>query len=252
MSSGSPAYILRTEDGGLNWTETYKNTDTAYFLDAMDFWDADNGIIIGDPINQHFVVLQTQTGGRSWDEMDTSSTPHSLPYEAIFAARGTSLRCHNKLGELMFVTGGKYSRLFGGGMYQNKMRWKFFPIPILQGEASQGAFSFAYNDSAMIVVGGDYRNDSARIKNSCTQYIEPKRQHTGFDKLIDDVKGYRSCIEAVNAGEFISCGTSGTDYYRNKYWKTISLNSFNVAKRAKKGTTVFLAGNKGMIGKLVR
>ena len=40
MSSGKPALILKTIDGGINWTEKYRNTDTAYFLDAMDFADA--------------------------------------------------------------------------------------------------------------------------------------------------------------------------------------------------------------------
>jgi len=37
MSSGTPALILKTTDGGANWNVKYKNTDTAYFFDAMDF-----------------------------------------------------------------------------------------------------------------------------------------------------------------------------------------------------------------------
>jgi photosystem II stability/assembly factor-like uncharacterized protein len=60
MSSGTPAYIFKTTDGGRSWKEVYKNSDTAYFLDAMDFWDDKRGMhCLGDPINGHFVLLST-------------------------------------------------------------------------------------------------------------------------------------------------------------------------------------------------
>src|SRR6185503_8714288 len=41
MSSGTPALILKTTDGGANWQVKYKNTDTGYFFDAMDFANKD-------------------------------------------------------------------------------------------------------------------------------------------------------------------------------------------------------------------
>src|ERR1700710_357310 len=33
VNAGSPAYILTTNDGGKNWNQVYKNTDSAIFLD---------------------------------------------------------------------------------------------------------------------------------------------------------------------------------------------------------------------------
>src|SRR5476651_2179389 len=36
MSSGTPALILKTTDGGLNWQLKYHNDDEAYFFDAID------------------------------------------------------------------------------------------------------------------------------------------------------------------------------------------------------------------------
>src|ERR1700761_4185050 len=36
MSSGTPALVLKTTDGGANWQVKYRNADTTYFLDAMD------------------------------------------------------------------------------------------------------------------------------------------------------------------------------------------------------------------------
>src|ERR1700744_1759817 len=55
MSSGTPALILKTTDGGENWQVKYKNTDTAYFFDAMDFAGKKHGLVLGDPIAGKFV-----------------------------------------------------------------------------------------------------------------------------------------------------------------------------------------------------
>src|SRR5258707_7164352 len=51
MSSGTPALILKTIDGGANWQVKYQNNDTTCFFDAMDFADRHHGYVLGDPIN---------------------------------------------------------------------------------------------------------------------------------------------------------------------------------------------------------
>ncbi len=89
MSSGTPALILKTVDGGANWQVKYRNTDTAYFFDAMDFADKKHGYILGDPINNKFVLMETKDGGETWDMF--KNRPDALPGEAAFAASGTCL-----------------------------------------------------------------------------------------------------------------------------------------------------------------
>src|ERR1043166_2776416 len=59
MSSGTPACILVTSDAGQSWKETFRDNRPEMFLDAMDFWDRDHGIIVGDPVNRHFLLLET-------------------------------------------------------------------------------------------------------------------------------------------------------------------------------------------------
>src|ERR1035441_11129608 len=49
---GDPAYILRTIDGGETWKLVYLNNTKGIFLDAMEFWNDQSGIVIGDPINR--------------------------------------------------------------------------------------------------------------------------------------------------------------------------------------------------------
>ncbi len=251
MSSGTPAYILKTIDGGQTWKEVYKNLDTAYFLDAMDFWDEKRGILVGDPIQGHFVLLQTKDAGETWQELDTNLTPKAMIGEAVFAASGTSLRCWGTFGYVGFVTGGKISRIIGANLSQKYIHWKSIKTKIIQGKSSQGAFSFTRNDSAEVIVGGDYLSDTLVLQNSCIKYHPPSKYEEIFDNNIDDVKGYRSCIEAITPSLFIACGTSGVDIYQNRIWNTISNNSYNVVRKAKKGKAVFLAGGKGRIGRLI-
>ena len=90
MSSGTPALILKTTDGGATWQEKYRKTDTAYFLDAMDFADKKHGYVLGDPINSKFLLLETKDGGETWAPF--KNPPDALPGEAAFAASGTCLR----------------------------------------------------------------------------------------------------------------------------------------------------------------
>ncbi len=242
MSSGTPAYILKTIDGGLTWKEVYKNTDSAYFLDAMDFWDEQHGMIVGDPINGHFVLLETKNGGDTWQELDTTKTPHAMEGEAVFAASGTSLRCWGK-DEFGFVTGGTKSRLLIYSMNQFAEE----KSNIQSGKSYKGAFSFSRQDSfGFVVVGGDYICDSCVNKNSFIISAE-----TILNGYKIDVKGYRSCVEILNSKTAISCGTTGTDLYNGKIWKSISSTPFHLVRKAKKGKAVYFAGPKGKIGRLV-
>ncbi|HEX8607557.1 MAG TPA: YCF48-related protein, partial [Pedobacter sp.] len=91
VNAGSPAYILLTNDGGKSWTQTYKNTDSAIFLDGMDFWDEKQGIIFGDPIENRMQLLKTSDGGLSWKDISANLKRNMLSGEAGFAASGTTI-----------------------------------------------------------------------------------------------------------------------------------------------------------------
>ena len=70
MAVGEPAYILKTNDGGENWKVVYENKTKGMFLDAMDFANNREGIVIGDPINGKIFIAMNQQfwqylGGKS-------------------------------------------------------------------------------------------------------------------------------------------------------------------------------------------
>jgi photosystem II stability/assembly factor-like uncharacterized protein len=242
MSSGTPALILKTTDGGQNWKVKYKNTDTAYFFDAMDFSDRLHGYVLGDPIDSKFVLMETKDGGETWNTF--KKCPNAIKDEAAFAASGTCLRVNRT--KINIVTGGSRSQLLEYSVSSNL--WDYSPLPIVSGKSSQGAFSFAWsaNGSTRVFIGGDYANDKKTDSVAC--YL------TGKSNLIKSPgqgpAGFQSCLEYISGEIFLSTGTPGSNLTTDggKIWNKIDDASYNVCRKAKYGKLVLLAGNDGKIG----
>lgn len=241
MGVAEPAYILRTRDGGDNWTTVYENKTKGMFLDAMEFWNRESGIVIGDPIDNKFFIARTFDGGKKWQELPPQKYPVADSGEACFASSGTNVRKLN-LQEAVFISGGIKSRLF--------IRDKKFDLPLVQGKTSTGANSLAVkNINTIIVVGGDFtaKEDTT---NNCGITTDGGKT---FTKPATPPHGYRSCVEYLEKTTWISCGLTGVDISTDEgnNWNWISKESFHVCRKAKKGKAVFFAGGGGRIGKLV-
>ena len=249
MASGTPAIILKTVDGGQTWKLVFKDDRPEMFLNAMDFWDKKRGMMVGDPINGHFVLLETKDGGDSWKLWDTSLCPIALDSEAVFAASGTSLRFFRDKAKIAFVTGGKYSRVV---LYQTCPQFTVSAfLPMTNGKPSQGTFSFAINKKGNLVyVGGDYSNDTSQQQTFF--YIDEKANEI----FVKAPSGYRSGVEFLSGNKVrvISSGTKGVDLCNYKScgshncWECnqVSTSGFHAVCKAKKGKAVFLAGSKGV------
>jgi len=248
MSSGTPALILKTTDGGANWNVKYKNTDTAYFFDAMDFANPKHGLVLGDPIKGKFVLMETKNGGETWNSF--KYPPDALPGEAAFAASGTCLRVDSDLF-IDIVTGGSRSRHLI--LTDDKIapgKWAEIDLKLLQGKASQGAFSVANGDGT-VVVGGDYQKD--QLSDSVAEYWYPIDEHSGATSLAkQQPSGFQSCVEYLSEKMFLATGTPGSNITTDggKTWAKIDGASYNVCRKAKKGKLVLLAGNNGAVGLL--
>lgn len=240
MGIASPAYILKTTDGGDNWKVVYENKDTSMFMDAMEFWNEQSGIVIGDPINNKIFIARTFDGGNTWQQLPDDKLPVAAKGEACFASSGTNIRKLNKK-EAVFITGGLRSRLF--------MRDRQIEMPIIQGKETTGANSVAVkNSKTMIVVGGDFNTKDSTSRNCVitkdggNTWIAPNMPPTG----------YRSCVEYLKKKDWITCGLNGIDITHDDgmNWSNISKESFHVVRKAKKGNAVFFAGGGGKIGKM--
>jgi len=240
IAVAEPGNILKTTDGGATWKVVYENNKKGMFLDAMEFWNKESGIVIGDPIDGKFFVVRSFDGGDSWKEIPQENLPKADSGEACFAASGTNVRALDR-DEACFVSGGLRSRFF----------WKGNPIdlPIVQGSESSGANSVAIRDKKIIVVGGDFAHDSVSAKNCFYSTNNGKK----WIAPATPPHGYKSCVEFITKNRLITCGTSGVDVSRDggKNWEFIAKESFHVTRKAKDGSAVFLAGGNGKIAKLV-
>jgi photosystem II stability/assembly factor-like uncharacterized protein len=240
MSVAEPAYILKTVDAGETWEVVFENKNKGMFLDAMEFWNEQSGIVIGDPIDNKFFIARTFDGGQTWRDIPKEYYPVADSGEACFASSGTNLRALAR-DEACFVSGGLRSRLF--------IRDQKIDLPIIQGTQTTGANSVAVKSKKnIIVVGGDFMQPDSTTKN-CFITTDGGNKWTA-PKV--PPHGYRSCIEYLGGNNWICCGLNGVDYSANngKTWYLISNESFHVCRKAKYGKSVFLAGANGKIGKL--
>ena len=241
MGIASPAYILRTADGGDTWKVVYENNTKEMFLDAMEFWNEFSGIVIGDPVDGKFFIARTFDGGLNWKNIPSENYPVADSGEACFASSGTNVRKLNQQ-EAVFISGGLQSNLF--------IRDKKVPLPILQGKQSTGANSIAVkNAKTLVVVGGDFTTKDSTEKNCFITTNGGKN----WMAPVTPPHGYRSCVEYLGKKNWISCGLNGVDYSVDEgaNWKWISKESFHVCRKAKNGKAVFFAGGGGKIGKLL-
>lgn len=248
MGIGEPAYILKTTDAGENWKVVYENKTKGMFLDAMDFANNREGIVIGDPINGKVFIARTSNTGNTWEQItEDERTPTADKGEAFFAASGSNVRLFVN-NDYFIVSGGTRSRLF--------TNTKTIFLPLIQGKETTGANAIDIFDDGiprkpgnrMIVVGGDFNADSLKEKN-CLYSLNGGKTWVTPDT---PPNGYRSCVEYLSKKDVLTCGLNGVDYSADggKNWKWISKEGFHVCRIARMGTAVFLAGNNGKIAKL--
>jgi photosystem II stability/assembly factor-like uncharacterized protein len=242
MGIAEPAYILRTVDGGQNWTRVFSDSSKGMFLDAMEFWNSQSGIVIGDPIKGRFFIARTFDEGRNWQGIPENYRPLADSGEACFASSGTNIRALNK-AEAIFISGGLSAHLF--------IRDKKIELPLGTRKESSGANSIAIkNKKTFMIAGGDFNEKDASSYNCIFTSDAGKNWQTP----IEPPHGYRSCVVYLRKKQWIMCGLNGVDFTSDdgKHFKLISKDGYHVCAKSKKGKTVYFAGGGGRIGKLVR
>jgi photosystem II stability/assembly factor-like uncharacterized protein len=248
IGTGEKSRVYKTTDGGAHWQLLYTNPDPKGFWDALAFWDADHGIILGDPVDGHFTILTTSDAGATWH---TQKTPAAVPNEGAFAASNSCLVVRGSR-EVWFGTGGPG----GARVFHSKdagQTWTVAKTPIRNDGASAGIFSLAFSDTKHgIAVGGDYKQPTERTGT----IAETSDGGKTWTAPAGSPGGFRSAVAWVESDQWIharkvwiATGTSGSDISSNgKSWKAFDSGNYNAIGLA--GPFGWAVGPKGAIAGL--
>jgi photosystem II stability/assembly factor-like uncharacterized protein len=234
IGNGAASRIYKTVDGGATWVLQFRNEDPKAFLDAMSFWDANHGIVIGDSVDGKFYILTTANGGRDWSRVPPDTLPAALENEGAFAASGTNIAVYGKGSAWIGLGASARARVLrttDGGR-----SWKVSETPLKSGQSS-GIFSIAFADPKHgMIVGGDYQKEKEAVDNLALT------DDGGVTwTLVQGLSGFRSVVAYVpGTKRVIAIGPAGGDYSNDggKKWAPLSgpgFDTFSFARRQKFG-----------------
>jgi photosystem II stability/assembly factor-like uncharacterized protein len=246
IGTGPASRIYKTTDAGKTWTMQFRNEDPKAFLDAMSFWDANNGIVFGDSVDGQLYIMTTDDGGRVWSRVPTASLPPALENEGAFAASGTNIAVFGK-SHAWIGTGAaakaRVLRTSDGGR-----TWQVANTPLAAGPSS-GIFSIAFRDAKNgVIAGGDYRKEQEAVDN-----LAATNDGGVTWKLVKGLSGFRSVVAYVPGMKtLIAIGPAGGDYSTDdgQTWKPIDGPGFDTFSFIPRKPMGWGAGANGAIGRL--
>jgi photosystem II stability/assembly factor-like uncharacterized protein len=250
IGNGPASRIYKTTDAGVTWSLQFKGDDPKAFYDAMSFWDAQHGIVIGDSIDGQFCILTTENGGNVWQRVPASALPPALENEGAFAASGTNIAVFGKRNAWIGTGAGNKARV----LRTNDLgrTWKIAETPLVAG-SSAGIFSVAFRDQMHgVIVGGDYKKENEAIDNLAVT------SDGGVTwRLVKGLTGFRSAVAYVpNSKMLIAVGPAATDFSTDDgvNWKKLEGPGFDtlsfVRGRSNDRGIAWAAGVRGSLGML--
>ncbi|MCZ8331965.1 MAG: oxidoreductase [Flavobacterium sp.] len=243
---GNPATIFRINKSNLKVEKVYTETHEKVFYDSMNFWNNDEGILIGDPISNCLSIVITRNGGKTWQKVPCENLPKTFEGEAAFAASNTNVVI--KGNHCWIVSGGLKSRVFYSS--DKGKNWEVFETPIVQGQAMTGIFTADFYDEKIgFVAGGNYEILTQNFQNKAITFDGGKKwgliaENQGF--------GYASCVQFMpNSGgrEIVSVGATGLNYSPDfgKTWKQFSKDNSLYTIRFVSPNLAFAAGKDKIV-----
>lgn len=80
VATGYDGAIFKTTDGGTTWNEQGVGTifNNTSYVDFVYFWNANEGVTMGDPNPTEFEIYTTNDGGTTWTPIPGSAIPNPL------------------------------------------------------------------------------------------------------------------------------------------------------------------------------
>lgn len=247
IGPGPASRIYKTTDAGAHWTLQFTNDNPKAFLDAMAFWDADHGVVMGDSIDGHFDVVTTRDGGKAWTRVAAGKLPPALPNEGAFAGSGTNIAVVGRTDA--WIGTGASTRCRVLRTRDRGETWTIAETPVAA-SPSAGIFSVAFRDARHgIAVGGDYRKEKDAVENAAGT-----ADGGATWTAIKGLGGFRSVVAPVRGSRswWIAVGPLGADMSDDdgRTWRAIEGPGYHAFAVGRSGRFGWGVGERGAIGKL--
>lgn len=244
LAEDGQARIFRTSDGGKNWKEVWQTTEKGVFLDGISFWDAKNGLIFGDPINQKIYLLKTSDGGQTWQRLSPAQLPDNKPNEAAFAASNSTMVLQGKSNVWIGTGGSELARVFYSS--NRGESWKVVTTSMVA-NASSGIFGLCFwNAKNGIAVGGNYKADKEAFDN----VIVTKDGGKSWQKATaTQPAGLKEAVRKLKNGYLVAVGPAGTSLSKDngQAWEPLQNAPTGLHAMACVGNTCWAIGGKGAL-----
>jgi photosystem II stability/assembly factor-like uncharacterized protein len=248
IGPGPASRIYKTADAGAHWTLQFTNDDPKAFFDAMAFWDAGHGLVMGDSVDGRFDILTTRDGGTTWTRIPHEKLPAALPNEGAFAGSGTNVAVLGR--DLAWIGTGAAARCRVLRTTNGGASWAIAETPVAA-SASAGIFSVAFRDPRHgMTVGGDYRKEKEAADNAAVT------SDGGVTwTAVKGLGGFRSVVAHApgSKASWIAVGPSGSDLSEDdgRTWRPIEGAGYHAFSFARDGKSGWGVGERGAIAKLV-
>lgn len=246
LSIGNPAKLYRFSSDLKQKVLVYEEKHEKVFYDSMQFWNAEEGIAIGDPTDNCISMIITRDGGATWQKLSCDVLPKITDGEAAFAASNTNVVL--KGNHVWVVSGGKKARVFHSP--DKGKSWKVFETPMVQGEAMTGIFTADfYNEQIGFIAGGNYEKPMQNFQNKAITTDGGKTWNLVAE---NQAFGYTSCVQFVpnSAGkELVTVGAQGMFYSADagQTWQQLLSDPTLYTIRFLDSDTAYAAGKNKII-----
>ena len=222
-----PALVYKLDydqEGARNLESVYIQDAPEVFYNALAFWDADKGILVGERENSTcLAIARTLNGGETWDEIPCDVLPALDEGELVFASSNSNISVYGS--HVWIATGGKKARVFHSEDYGES--WEVYTTPIIQGENGSGIFSIAFSDAKHgVIIGGKWSDTSFNEGNNAftddggkTWKLFANGEYPGLQKQV---------VFVPNTKSVVAVGDYGIAYsYNKKDWQRLSDKSLD-------------------------
>ncbi|MBP9881844.1 MAG: T9SS type A sorting domain-containing protein [Chitinophagales bacterium] len=207
--------VLKTTDGGLNWTQL--PIYVGGWINLAHFFDENTGVVMGDPDSLGFEIYTTIDGGESWTRVDNNTIPPSLPdeyaYAGFYEVVGSEIWFESTVG-----------RVFHSPDYGNTWNVINGPLPM--------PFFLMAVDYAKTVYMGYSMSDNPDGSDPLTSLYRSSDNGISWEDItpldngwwifdIEPVPGTNTIVASVNAGYSTGLFETWISYNRGDSWTSI-------------------------------